>query len=182
MLCKNSWIDADNIGIQGQSWGGYEVSFVVTQTDRFKAACAGAPVANMTSGYGGLRWDNGMSRQVQYEQGQSRIGKNLWDGLDLYIENSPLFYVPEVRTPILIMSNDKDGSVPWWQGIEFFTALRRCGKRAWMLQYNDEAHNLLKRHNCMDYTRRLSEFFDHYLKGKPMPEWMKYGEPAIDKL
>jgi dipeptidyl aminopeptidase/acylaminoacyl peptidase len=182
MLCKNSWIDADNIGIQGQSWGGYEVSFVVTQTDRFKAACAGAPVANMTSGYGGLRWDNGMSRQVQYEQGQSRIGKNLWDGLDLYIENSPLFYVPEVKTPILIMSNDKDGSVPWWQGIEFFTALRRCGKRAWMLQYNDEAHNLLKRHNCMDYTKRLSEFFDHYLKGKPMPEWMEYGEPAIDKL
>jgi len=182
MLSKNSWVDAYNIGIQGQSWGGYEVAFVVTQTDRFKAACAGAPVVNMTSGYGGLRWDNGISRQFQYEQEQSRIGKNLWDGLDLYIENSPLFFVPEIKTPILIMSNDKDGSVPWWQGIEFFTALRRCGKKAWMLQYNDEAHNLLKRHNCMDYTRRLSDFFDHYLKGMPMPEWMENGEPAIDKL
>ncbi len=172
-LCEWSWIDKDNMAIQGQSWGGYQVAYMVTQTDRFKAAGAGAPVSNMTSAYGGIRWSTGVTRQMQYEGGQSRIGKDLWDGFDLYIENSPLFFVPKVTTPILIMHNDKDGAVPWYQGIEYFTALRRCGKQAWLLQYNDEQHNLSKRYNAKDLAVRMGEFFDHFLKGAPMPEWMK---------
>ena len=176
-----SWIDGKNMAIQGQSWGGYQVAYMITQTDKFKAAGAGAPVSNMTSAYGGIRWGSGITRQVQYEQGQSRIGKDLWSGYDLYIENSPLFFVPKVTTPVLIMHNDKDGAVPWYQGIEFFTALRRCGKIAWLLQYNDEEHNLVERRNAKDLSIRLSQFFDHYLKGAPMPKWMKDGRPATEK-
>ncbi len=175
------WIDGENMAIQGQSWGGYQVAYMITQTDKFKAAGAGAPVSNMTSAYGGIRWGSGITRQVQYEQGQSRIGKDLWSGYDLYYENSPLFFVPNVKTPVLIMHNDKDGAVPWYQGIEFFTALRRCGKIAWLLQYNDEEHNLVERKNTKDLSIRLSQFFDHYLKGAPMPKWMKYGRPATQK-
>ena len=175
------WIDGENMAIQGQSWGGYQVAYMITQTDKFKAAGSGAPVSNMTSAYGGIRWGSGITRQVQYEQGQSRIGKDLWSGYDLYIENSPLFFVPNVKTPVLIMHNDKDGAVPWYQGIEFFTALRRCGKIAWLLQYNDEEHNLVERKNTKDLSIRLSQFFDHYLKGAPMPKWMKYGRPATEK-
>ncbi|MCK9624849.1 MAG: prolyl oligopeptidase family serine peptidase [Bacteroidales bacterium] len=181
MLCEYPWIDGDNMAIQGQSWGGYQVAYMITQTDRFKAAGAGAPVSNMTSAYGGIRWGSGVTRQFQYEQQQSRIGKNLWDGLDLYIENSPIFFVPNVKTPVLIMHNDEDDAVPWWQGIEFFTALRRCGKVAWMLQYNGETHNLSERKNAKDLSIRLSQFFDHYLKGAPMPVWMKDGIPATLK-
>ena len=173
MLCEYPWIDSENMAIQGQSWGGYQVAYMITQTDRFKAAGAGAPVSNMTSAYGGIRWGSGVTRQMQYERGQSRIGQNLWDGFDLYIENSPLFFVPNVTTPVLIMHNDKDTAVPWYQGIEFFASLRRCGKQAWMLQYKGEDHNLRERHNCKDLSVKLAEFFDHFLKGAPEPEWMK---------
>jgi len=181
MLCQNPWVDEKNMAIQGQSWGGYQVAYMITQTTRFKAAGAGAPVANMTSAYGGIRWGSGYVRQHQYEYGQSRIGKNLWDGFDLYIENSPLFHIQNVTTPLLIMHNDKDGAVPWYQGIEYFTALRRLGKPVWMLQYNDEDHNLTERRNRMDLSIRLAQFFDHFLKGAPAPVWIKEGVPATRK-
>ncbi|MDR1723948.1 MAG: prolyl oligopeptidase family serine peptidase [Tannerella sp.] len=181
MLCRNPWVDKDHIGIQGQSWGGYQVAFLVTQTDMFAAAGAGAPVSNMTSAYGGIRWESGLNRQMQYERQQSRIGKTLWDGLDLYIENSPLFFADKVKTPLLIMHNDNDGAVPWYQGIEYFTALKRLGKVVYMLQYNGEQHNLVQRRNSRDLSVRLQQFFDHYLKGAPMPVWMKSGVPATKK-
>ena len=181
MLCEFPWVDGDNMAIQGQSWGGYQVAYLITQTNRFKAAGAGAPVSNMTSAYGGIRWESGIARTGQYEEGQSRIGKNLWEGFDLYVENSPLFHVPNVTTPVLIMHNDADGAVPWWQGIEFYNGLRRLGKQAWMLQYNDEAHNLRERRNRKDLSIRLSQFFDHFLKGAPMPVWMSKGVPATLK-
>lgn len=180
-VCKNAWADEAHMGIQGQSWGGYQVAYMITQTGRFAAAGSGAPVSNMTSAYGGIRWSSGIVREVQYEQGQSRIGKDLWSGFDLYYDNSPLFFVPNVTTPVLIMSNDADGAVPWWQGIEFFTALRRCGKPAWLLQYNKEAHNLNGRWNSKDLSIRLEQFFGHYLKGEPMPVWMSTGVPATQK-
>ena len=182
-LCENAWVDKDNIAIQGQSWGGYQVAYMITQTNMFKCAGAGAPVANMTSAYGGIRWGSGVVRQFQYEHTQSRIGCTPWDkgGRDLYIENSPLFFADKVNTPLLIMCNDKDEAVPWYQGIEYFTALRRLGKQVWMLQYNGESHNISSNVNALDYTIRLSQFMDHFLKGDPMPVWMKYGVPATRK-
>ncbi|MBO4340415.1 MAG: S9 family peptidase [Bacteroidales bacterium] len=175
------WIDGDNMAIQGQSWGGYQVAYLITRTGMFKAAGAGAPVSNMTSAYGGIRWESGSSRQMQYEMGQSRIGRPLWDGIELYMENSPLFKLPNVTTPVLIMHNDADGAVPWYQGIELFMGLRRLGKPAWLLEYNDEAHNLRQRRNRKDLSIRLQQFFDHYLKGAPEPAWMKYGVPTDKK-
>ncbi len=181
-LCKRyEWIDRDRIGIDGQSWGGYQTSYLVTRTNMFACAGSGAPVANMTSAFGGIRWGTGDSRQAQYEKGQSRIGRNLWEATELYIANSPLFYADRVNTPLLIMHNDADGAVPWYQGIEMFMALRRLEKPVWMLQYNGEAHNIRARKNRKDITKRLQQFFDHYLKGAPMPRWMKEGIPAVRK-
>ena len=180
-LAENSWVDKENMAIQGQSWGGYQVAYLVTKTDMFKAAGAGAPVSNMTSAYGGIRWESGRSRQFQYEQTQSRIGVPMNDSLHLYIENSPVFYAENVNTPLLIMHNDKDGAVPWYQGIEYFMALRRLEKPVWMLQYNNEAHNLRERRNAKDLSIRLQQFFDHYLKGEPAPVWMTKGVPATEK-
>lgn len=180
-LCAYPWVDQEHMGIQGQSWGGYQVAYFITQTGRYAAAGAGAPVSNMTSAYGGIRWGTGIARTLQYEHGQSRIGKDLWNGYDLYYENSPLFFVPNVTTPVLIMHNDADGAVPWWQGIEFFNALRRCGKQAWMLQYNGEEHNLRGRFNSKDLSVRLEQFFGHFLKDEPMPAWMSRGVPATEK-
>ena len=180
-LLQFPWIDGENMAIQGQSWGGYQVAYLITRTDMFKAAGAGAPVANMTSAYGGIRWESGMSRQFQYEQTQSRIGRDLWSGIELYMENSPLFKLPNVTTPVLIMHNDNDGAVPWYQGIELFMGLRRLGKPAWLLEYNGEAHNLRQRRNRKDLSIRMQQFFDHYLKGEPAPAWMTEGVRTAEK-
>lgn len=181
MLAEQPWVDKENMAIQGQSWGGYQVAYLITRTDMFKAAGAGAPVANMTSAYGGIRWGSGSSRQGQYEEGQSRIGRNLWDAPELYISNSPLFKLPRVKTPVLIMHNDADGAVPWYQGIEMFMGLRRLGKPVWLLQYNNEDHNLKERRNRKDLSIRLQQFFDFELKGAPQPAWMKNGLPILRK-
>ena len=174
-------VDIANLAIQGQSWGGYQVAYLITQTNMFKAAGAGAPVVNMTSAYGGIRWGTGMSRMFQYEQTQSRIGGTLWAKPLYYLENSPLFYMDRVKTPVLIMHNDADGSVPWYQGIEMFMALKRLDKPAWLLQYNGEDHNLVQRKNRKDLSIRMSQFFDFYLKGAPAPKWMTEGLPAVEK-
>ena len=180
-LGKKKWIDEKNIGIQGQSWGGIQVAQLVTMTDMFKAAWAGAPVANMTSAYGGIRWESGVNRQFQYEKTQSRIGATLWEKPNLYIENSPLFHLPKVKTPLVIMANDADGAVPWYQGIELFTAMRRLNKKVWMLNYNGEAHNLVERKNKKDISIREQQYFDWLLKGEKPPKWITEGVPAINK-
>ncbi|QNN44102.1 S9 family peptidase [Pedobacter roseus] len=180
-LKKNSWVDGTKIGIQGQSWGGYQVAYLITQNNMYAAAWAGAPVANMTSAYGGIRWETGMNRQFQYEKTQSRIGATLWEKPELYIENSPLFMFPKVNTPVVVMANDADGAVPWYQGIEMFTGLRRLGKPVWMLNYNGEAHNLVQRQNRKDIQIREQQFFDYYLKGAKAPVWMTSGVPATEK-
>lgn len=180
-IVAKGFVDAENMAIQGQSWGGYQVAYLITQTNMFKAAGAGAPVVNMTSAYGGIRWGTGMSRMFQYEQTQSRIGGTLWQKPLYYLENSPLFFMDRVETPVLIMHNDEDGAVPWYQGIEMFMALKRLGKPAWLLQYNGEGHNLVNRRNRKDLSVRLSQFFDHYLKGAPAPLWMTDGLPAVEK-
>lgn len=181
-MCRRyPWIDKDRIGIDGQSWGGYQTAYLITRTNMFACAGSGAPVSNMTSAFGGIRWESGDSRQAQYEVGQSRIGRNLWEAPELYIYNSPVFHADRVETPLLIMHNDGDGAVPWYQGIEYFMALRRLQKPVWMLQYNGEAHNIRQRKNRKDITVRLQQFFDHYLKGDPMPKWMKEGVPMERK-
>lgn len=180
-LIKLGFIDSTKIGLQGQSWGGYQTAYLITQTNLYKAAWAGAPVANMTSAYGGIRWGTGLNRQFQYEKTQSRIGKNLWQAQQLYIENSPLFYLPKVNTPLVIMHNDKDDAVPWYQGIELFTGLRRLGKPVWLLNYNNDLHNLAERKNRKDIQIREQQFFDWLLKGEKPAPWLEKGVPAIMK-
>lgn len=180
-LINKGFVDSSKIGLQGQSWGGYQIAYLITKTNMYAAAWAGAPVVNMTSAYGGIRWGTGMNRQFQYEKTQSRIGASLWERPDLYIKNSALFSLPNVQTPLVIMSNDADDAVPWYQGIEMFTAMKRLHKKAWLLVYNNEFHNLVERKNKKDIQIREQQFFDHYLKGEPMPEWMSKGVPAIMK-
>lgn len=180
-LISRGYVNPKAIGIQGQSWGGYQVMHLITRSNMFAAAGAGAAVSNMTSAYGGIREGSGLVRQFQYEVGQSRIGGSIWDKPLYYIENSPIFWAEKVTTPVLMMNNDKDDAVPFSQGVEMFTALRRNGKKVWMLNYNGDLHNLMKRANRKDLSIRMHQFFDHYLKGAPMPKWMAEGVPATDK-
>lgn len=180
-IVARGYVDTAHMGIQGQSWGGYQVGYLVTETNMFRAACAGAPVADMVSAYDGIRWGSGVLRQMQYERGQSRIAGTLWEKPLRYLENSPIFHVDKVQTPLLIMSNDKDGAVPWYQGIEYFSAMRRLNKPCWLVVYNNEDHNLVERKNRKDWSIRMQQFFDYYLKGAPMPRWMAEGIPATEK-
>jgi dipeptidyl aminopeptidase/acylaminoacyl peptidase len=180
-VASRGFIDTTRLGLQGQSWGGYQTAILVTMTNMFKAAWAGAPVANMTSAYGGIRWESGVNRQMQYEHGQSRLGVSLWDKPEVYLKNSPLFHLKKVKTPMVIMSNDADGAVPWYQGIELFTAMRRLGKPVWLLNYNGEAHNLVERKNRRDIQIREQQYFDWQLKDAPAPQWITEGVPATEK-
>lgn len=180
-LIAQGFVDENAIGISGHSWGGYQTAYLVTRTNLFKAAEAGAAVSNMTSAYGGIRWSTGMSRAFQYEQTQSRIGATLWDAQMRYLENSPIFFADKVRTPLLLLHNDQDGAVPWYQGIEFFTALRRLGKEVFLFNYNGEDHGLRRRANMKDWTKRMADFFEHHLRGKPAAAWMTKGVPYVER-
>ena len=180
-VVARGFVDENAIGMQGHSWGGYQISYIVTQTNRFRAVAAGAPVSNMTSAYDGVRWGSGLPRQFQYERTQSRIGGTLWQYPMRFIENSPVFMADRVRTPIMILHNDMDDAVPWYQGIEYFLALRRLGKETYMFNYNGEPHHIRRRPNQKDYAVRLQQFFDHFLKGAPRPDWMDKGIPYLER-
>lgn len=172
--------DPKAIGIHGHSWSGYQAAHMVTMTDMFAAAVVGAPVGNMTSAYSGIRWGSGLARQFQYEKTQSRIGKTMWERLDLYIENSPVFKADRINTPMLIQFGDADEAVPWYQGIELYLAMRRLDKDVVFLQYHGEPHHLQKYPNKLDYSIKMKQYFDHYLKGEPAADWIINGVPYTD--
>ncbi|WP_155121570.1 prolyl oligopeptidase family serine peptidase [Bryobacter aggregatus] len=180
-LIEEGYIDETRIGIQGHSWGGYQIAYMVTRTNLFKAAAPGAIVANMFSAYNGIRWGPGIPRQFQYERTQSRIGGTPWQYPLRFIENSPVFRADQVKTPLLMMHNDADDAVPWYQGIEFYLSLRRLNKEVYMFNYNGEPHNLRIRANQKHYSARLKEFFDYNLMSQPKPEWMEKGRSFLEK-
>ncbi|MGE5342351.1 MAG: prolyl oligopeptidase family serine peptidase [Candidatus Omnitrophota bacterium] len=169
--------DPKAIALHGHSWSGYQTAFVITQTNIFAAAIAGAAVTNMTSAYNGIRWESGIAREFQYEKNQSRIGKSLIEAPQLYIDNSPVFFADRINTPLLLEFGDKDGAVPWYQGIEMYLQMRRLKKNCILLQYNEEGHSPTKYPNKLDYAIKMKEYLDHYLKGAPAPDWIKKGVP-----
>ena len=175
------FIDPKRVGIQGHSWGGYQITYMITRTNIFRAVEAGASVVDMAGGYGGIRWGTGMSRAFQYEKSQSRIGGPPWENPKLYLENSPIYWIDKVKTPYLTMANDEDDAVPWQQGIQFFTAMRRLGKEAYMFTYNGEKHGVRQRENQKHWTVHLAEYFDYFLKDAPKPDWMEHGVPFLEK-
>jgi dienelactone hydrolase len=173
-------VDAKRVGLHGHSWGGYQTSFLITQTNAFKAAAAGAPLTDLVSMYSLIYWNNGWTNQPIFESSQGRFKGGYWDNLEAFIRNSPVHHATKVKTPLLLLHNDKDGAVDWTQGIEYFNTLRRLDKQVVMLQYRGENHGLVKPANRRDYTIRMREFFDHHLLGKPAPEWLKKGVPHLE--
>jgi dipeptidyl aminopeptidase/acylaminoacyl peptidase len=172
-------VDAKRVGITGHSWGGYQTSHLITQTDLFAAAVAGAPLTNMVSMYSLIYKNTGGGNGAIFESSQGRFKGGYWDHWDAYYRNSPVFFAKNVKTPLMLLHNDRDGAVDFTQGVEFFNTLRRLGKPVIMLEYVGENHNLRKPVNQRDYTVRMKEFFDHYLMGAPAPEWMTKGIPRL---
>lgn len=173
-------VDRERVALHGHSWGGYQTSFLITQTKAFKAAVAGAPLTNLISMYSSIYWNSGSANQPIFESSQGRFTSGYWDNLAAYSRNSPVYYAQQVETPLLLLHNDKDGAVDWNQGIEYYNTLRRLRKPVVMLQYKGENHGLVKPGNRLDYSIRMLEFFDHYLKGKPAPAWLEQGVPHLE--
>jgi dipeptidyl aminopeptidase/acylaminoacyl peptidase len=172
-------VDPKRVGLWGHSWGGYQTAFLVTQTDIFSAAIAGAPLTNMVSMYASVYWNSGGSDAAIFESSQGRFKGNFIDNYDAYIRNSPVFHADKVRTPLMILQNDKDGAVDFNQGVTYFNTLRQLGKEVVFLEYVGENHGLAKPANQRDYAVRMGEFFDHYLKGVPAPDWLSNGIPRL---
>lgn len=178
-LAKRKYVDVKRIGLEGASFGGFETNYVITHSHLFAAATSASGMSDFISAYGSIIGD-GSCRQSQYELYRDRIGATLWERPDLYIENSPIFRADKVTTPLLLMANNQDDNVPVQQGIEFFTALRRLGKKAWMLQYDGQGHQVYGEASN-DLTIRMFQFFNYYLKDTLPPVWMTKGVLAADK-
>jgi dipeptidyl aminopeptidase/acylaminoacyl peptidase len=172
-------VDPKHVGLWGHSWGGYQTAFLVTQTDIFAAAVAGAPLTNMVSMYASIYWNTGGSDAAIFESSQGRFKGNFLENYDAYIRNSPVFHADKVHTPLMILQNDRDGAVDFNQGVTYYNTLRQLGKEVVFLEYVGENHGLAKPVNQRDYAVRMAEFFDHYLKGDPAPDWLKNGIPRL---
>ena len=173
-------VDRNRIGLHGHSWGGYQTSFMITQTNLFRAAVAGAPLTNMISMYSSIYWNVGFANQPIFESTQGRFKGGYWDYMDAYQRNSPVYFARNVNTPLLLLHNDQDGAVDWNQGIEYYNTLRRLDKPVVMLQYKGENHGVGKTENRKDYFLRMKEFWDHHLKGEEAPDWWREGVKHLD--
>jgi dipeptidyl aminopeptidase/acylaminoacyl peptidase len=182
-VLKLGYADPARIGLQGHSWGGYQSSFIVTQTNMFAAVVTGAPPTNLVSFYNTLYRSTGTIQQGITEVGQVRMGKDVtpWSAHDLYESQSPIHNAPKITTPFMILHGTADGAVDYGQGLEFYAAARRLGKPVILLSYPDEPHHLGRRENQKDFQIRMRQFFDHYLKGAPAPLWMTEGVPQLRK-
>ena len=175
-------VDSTKIGLVGHSWGGYEATFVPTRTNLFAASVAGAPITNFLSFAGAVHWTPGIAEFDHWETGQARMDVPFWEDMEAYIRNSPAAKVHELRTPMLMMFGDADGTVDWHQGIEFYNFARRAGRDDFvMLVYPGEDHGLRKKENQIDYHRRILQWFGHWLKGEPAPKWMTEGLTWADR-
>jgi dipeptidyl aminopeptidase/acylaminoacyl peptidase len=182
-VIKQGYADPARIGLQGHSWGGYESSFILTQTDMFAAIVTGAPPTDLTSFYDTLYRSTGTIQQGITEVGQVRMGAGMtpWSNHVQWESQSPIHNAPNIKTPFMILQGTADGSVDAGQGLELYAAARRLGKQAILLSYPDEGHHLGRRENQKDFLLRMQQFFDHYLKDAPMPDWMANGLPQLRK-
>jgi len=171
-----SFVDPKKMGIQGNSWGGIQTNYLVTHTNLFAAACSASGFADWIANYGRLS-PSGYSRVALFENGQNRMRKSIWEIPDAYIKTSPIFRLDKVTTPFLIMHTKNDAVCPYEDALELFIGLRRLGKRSWLLAYPDANHGVDGK-QAQDYSTRMMQFFDHYLKDKPAPVWMTQGVPA----
>jgi dipeptidyl aminopeptidase/acylaminoacyl peptidase len=173
-------VDEKRVAIHGHSWGGYQTSFLITQTNIFKAAAAGAPLTNMISMYSLIYWNSGGTNQAIFEASQGRLTPGYWDNWDAFTRNSPIYHIKKVQTPLLLLHNDKDGAVDYTQGIEYYNGLRRLNKPVVMITYKGENHGIAKLPNRKDYAVRMMEYFDYMLKDKPAPDWWAKGVNRLD--
>ncbi|MDR3715801.1 MAG: prolyl oligopeptidase family serine peptidase [Puia sp.] len=183
-LAKRPYIDSKKMAIQGHSFGGGETNYIVTHCKFFAAASEFAGDSDPLSAYLTLIPFQSpieyMSKQQDFEIGVRGYGANPWQRRDLYSRTSAVLSADKATTPLLIVHNRQDNQIQWRQGIEMYLALRRLGKKVWMLQYDNGDHGV-SGVDAVDYTIRLTQFFDYYLKRSLAPVWMTKGVSAENK-
>lgn len=173
-------VDPARVGNMGHSWGGYQSAFyAVHGHGLFAATIAGAPLTNLISMYGYTSFNTGRAETGHFETGQERMQVPLWEDPGAYIRNSTVFAVDSLRTPLLLEEGDADGNVNYWQSMELYNFGRRLGKQVVFLIYNDENHGVARPESQRDYHTRQLEWFGHFLKGEPAPEWITSGESYL---
>jgi len=172
-------VDSANVALQGHSWGGYQTSFITTQTNIFKTAIAGAPLTDMVSMFSSVYWNSGSANQPIFISSQGRFRSSYAKDPDAYLRNSPNRFANDLKIPFMILHNDRDGAVDFNQGITYYNTLRELGKDVVLLEYVGENHGLARPINQKDYAMRMQEWFDHFLLGKPAPDWMQEGVPRL---
>jgi len=148
-------VDPQRLGLTGWSYGGYMTMWGVTQTDRFKAAMAGAGIANWSSYYGENKIDQWM---IPF------FGKSVYDDPEVYARSAPLTFIKNVKTPTLIIVGDSDGECPTPQSYEFWHALKTLGVKTELVVYQHEGHMFAKPDHLRDVADRTVAWFDEYLK------------------
>ncbi|MFV8351738.1 S9 family peptidase [Flavobacterium sp. XS2P14] len=166
-------IDKKRIGLMGHSFGGYETDFIITQTNIFAAAIAGAGVTDFTSCYLSVAWSDKKPNGWHFEYQQMRMGKSLFEDYEGYQRNSPINAVANVSTPLFSYAGADDTQVNPYQTMEFYLALRRLKKEHIMILYPQENHIIQKKENQIDLTNRIMEWFGYYLKEEKKPEWFE---------
>lgn len=173
-------VDPERIGIIGHSMGGFNTSFVATNTHgMFAAAVAGAPMTDLVSYYGDHHWGSGIAETDHIETGQERMEVALYEDLQAYIDNSAVFNAHEMSVPLLLEVGDDDGTVAWYQSIELYNIARRAKRNVVMLAYMGEGHGLRQEENQRDYQQRILAWFGHYLKGEPAEPWITEGKSFL---
>jgi dipeptidyl aminopeptidase/acylaminoacyl peptidase len=152
---KAAPIDSTRLGIYGRSYGGFMTMWVVTHSQRFKAAAAGAGLGDWMAYYG----QNGIDQwMIPY------FGASAYDDPEIYDRLSPIRSIKAVRTPTFLYVGERDVETPTEQTREFWHGLRSVGVPTSLVIYADEGHRLRKPENVEDLNRRLIGWFDRYLK------------------
>ena len=160
--------DKDRVGVMGHSFGGYTTISLLSQTNRFRAGVMIGGFGNIFALYGVMRSDGEAFNVDWWEKGPNALGDSPWKARDKYIENSPVYNLDKVKTPLLIVHGAQDVSTPPFLADEIFVGLRRLGADVVYAKYENEGHNPAQWGfaNQVDYATRLINWFDKHLKGQ----------------
>nr|WP_277875379.1 prolyl oligopeptidase family serine peptidase [Aequorivita sp. KMM 9714] len=175
-VLETGLVDKKRIGLIGHSFGGYETAFIITQTDLFAVAVAGAPITDVVNYYHQVHWDSKYEQMWRLENQQFRFGNSFYKMKDAFFRNSPLQHVEKIETPLLLWTGNTDTNVNWSQSVQMFLALKRLKKKAKLILYDKEGHAINKAENQTHLSETIFQWMENHLKNNQIEK----GFPVSD--